>query len=344
MKNLESYHSFSLIKQPPGFRKVISIIIICFLAAFILLMLVPWQQTVAGKGTVVAASPTEREQNISASISGRLGEWYVQDGSYVKKGDPIVKILDMDPNLLDRLKDEERALQMKIAASEGIVDAAKRNVKRYKTLLQKGLGSERDYDVAKIDQFNYMQELATGRVELAKVEVTIARQKSRLIKAPLAGTIVHRISGESSVIVTPGQTLAILVPETHSRMVSLLVSGNDIALVHKGDPVMVHFEGWPAIQFSGWPEIAVGTFKGRVTFVSPKDTPSGSYELFVVPEKGSKWPNSHYLRQGLKANGWVMLNRVTLGYELWRRYNGFPPNINHAVFNSTATGPAIKTQ
>ena len=34
-----------------------------------------------------------------------------------------------------------------------------------------------------------------------------------------------------------------------------------------------------------------------------------------------------FLRQGVRVNGWVLLGQVTLGYELWRIFNGFPPLI-----------------
>jgi hypothetical protein len=27
----------------------------------------------------------------------------------------------------------------------------------------------------------------------------------------------------------------------------------------------------------------------------------------------------------VRANGWVLLDVVSLGYELWRQFNGFPP-------------------
>jgi len=29
----------------------------------------------------------------------------------------------------------------------------------------------------------------------------------------------------------------------------------------------------------------------------------------------------------VRANGWVLLNQVTLGFELWRKLNGFPPSV-----------------
>ncbi|RUL88590.1 HlyD family secretion protein [Tautonia sociabilis] len=39
----------------------------------------------------------------------------------------------------------------------------------------------------------------------------------------------------------------------------------------------------------------------------------------------SPWPSRRFLRQGARANGWVLLREVPLGYEIWRRLNGFAP-------------------
>ncbi|WP_169972861.1 HlyD family secretion protein [Tautonia rosea] len=39
----------------------------------------------------------------------------------------------------------------------------------------------------------------------------------------------------------------------------------------------------------------------------------------------SPWPSREYLRQGARANGWVLLREVPLGFEIWRRLNGFAP-------------------
>jgi len=48
----------------------------------------------------------------------------------------------------------------------------------------------------------------------------------------------------------------------------------------------------------------------------------------VVPDNDDiPWPDVRFLRQGVRVNGWVLLGRVTLGYELWRIFNGFPPQV-----------------
>jgi hypothetical protein len=54
----------------------------------------------------------------------------------------------------------------------------------------------------------------------------------------------------------------------------------------------------------------------------------GQFRVLVAPDPlndDDVWPSHDYLRQGNGAIGWVFLNRVTVGWEVWRRLNGFPP-------------------
>jgi hypothetical protein len=65
-----------------------------------------------------------------------------------------------------------------------------------------------------------------------------------------------------------------------------------------------------------------------VTFVDQTATSEGLFRVIVLPGKGEKWPESRFIRQGTRVNGWILLNNVALGYELWRQFNGFPPTLN----------------
>lgn len=106
----------------------------------------------------------------------------------------------------------------------------------------------------------------------------------------------------------------------------LQIDGNDFPLVRVGDPVRLQFEGWPAVQFVGWPSVAVGTFGGRVFLVDPTANDKGEFRVLVEPDPNAPpWPDQQYLRQFVRTQGWVLLNRVTIGWELWRQLNGFPP-------------------
>ena len=127
-------------------------------------------------------------------------------------------------------------------------------------------------------------------------------------------------------IVKAGDPLLTLVPETMDRAVEIWVDGNDAPLIREGSTVRLQFEGWPAVQFVGWPSVAVGTFGGRVALIDATDDGQGKFRLLVVPDPAEPaWPDVRFLRQGVRAKGWVLMNRVSLGYEVWRQLNGFPP-------------------
>jgi hypothetical protein len=121
-------------------------------------------------------------------------------------------------------------------------------------------------------------------------------------------------------------------------VVEIWVDGNDMPLISPGRPVRLQFEGWPAVQFVGWPSVAVGTFGGIVRLVDATDDGSGKFRVLVEPDpKDDPWPSGAYLRQGVRANGWVLLNQVPLGFELWRQFNGFPPAVAKAAPESQLT-------
>jgi hypothetical protein len=91
--------------------------------------------------------------------------------------------------------------------------------------------------------------------------------------------------------------------------------------------VRIQFEGWPAVFFSGWPTVGFGTYGGRVAVVDAQVGDRGKFRALVVPHGTDPWPEERYLRQGARAQGWVLLDTVSLGYELWRRFNAFPPDL-----------------
>lgn len=109
-------------------------------------------------------------------------------------------------------------------------------------------------------------------------------------------------------------------------VVELQIDGNDLPLVRSGNKVRLQFEGWPAAQFVGWPSVAVGTFGGTVYLVDPIANDKGQFRILVSPDPADHpWPDQQYLRQGVRAQGWVLLKTVSAGWELWRKLNGFPP-------------------
>jgi len=182
-------------------------------------------------------------------------------------------------------------------------------------------------DDARAAEATALAEEANAAAELARIEVRLARQSTMEVKAPIDGTVLRLRAGQGNAFVKAGEGLLTLVPDTKDRAVELWVDGNDMPLLSEGRPVRLQFEGWPAVQFTGWPSVAVGTFGGKVALIDAADDGSGRFRILVRPEDPAEWPSGLYLRQGVRVNGWVLLEQVKLGYELWRRFNGFPPTV-----------------
>ncbi|MDP3267845.1 MAG: HlyD family efflux transporter periplasmic adaptor subunit [Legionella sp.] len=316
-------HANEMLGKLPKPQKIVRITLSCLLIILAFFAFIPWQQFALGNGKVIAFSPTERLHTVNSPIGGRIKKWYVDEGARVKPGDPIVDISDNDPDLLARLQLEKDAVLLRIKATKQAIAAAQSNVIRQKKLYEQGINSKRQYELAQIEFSKYQNELAQANIDKVNIDVKIARQNTQLLKAQTAGTIYKRLTGQESVVVNAGDVLAQIIPNTQSRAVELWIDGNDIPFVRVNQKVRLQFEGWPAIQFRGWPQIAVGTFGGTISFIDPTDNGQGLFRIVVIPDEA--WPDTRYLRQGVRVHGWVQLGQVPLWYELWRQFNGFPP-------------------
>lgn len=250
------------------------------------------------------------------------------------------------PNNLEIAERTFATAKQKVEKSKNEVAAKKAEVEAKRADLDK---IDAEY-AAKIKDSSAKVQEAEQKVqqcqkELAYLETTINRQ-DQIIVAPRAG-VVHKIwVNNNAEVLKQGDRLVTIVPDTDERAVELFVDGNDASLIqslshnqNKFDAAMggegqlcrLQFEGWPAVQFAGWPSVAVGTFGGKVALVDPTDDGKGKFRIVIVPHKGPRdtdWPSGRFLRQGVRANGWVLLNQVPIGWELWRQLNGFPPVVD----------------
>lgn len=201
---------------------------------------------------------------------------------------------------------------------------------------------------AKIDDVRAKLEKARAeeqkaRQELVKEQSPLSRQQSGTVVAPIDGTVFKISANGTGQNVKFGAPLLEIVPKTANRTVELFVSGNDAPLIREGAKVRLQFEGWPAIQFVGWPSVAVGTFGGEVALIDSTDDGVGRFRILVRPDPNDvAWPDGAFLRQGVRAKGWVLLNEVSIGYEIWRQLNGFPPVIGSKEPKADGKGKADK--
>jgi RND family efflux transporter MFP subunit len=328
-RHIQYFQTLEAQRVPRVMRTIGWILALGLVATALFLTFTPWVQTTVGFGSVTALNPNDRLQEVNALVSGRVQEWYVRDGSHVAVGDPIVRIADNDPQLLERLTAERSQVVAKLAAAESAVSTAEIDMNRMRDLFDKGLAARREYEQARIRVEELRSRVAEAAAELSRVDVNLSRQSVQIVRAPRDGVILRVNAADTATFVRTGDVVATFVPDNVERAVEIYIDGRDVALVQEGAPVRLQFEGWPAVQFSGWPSLAVGTFKGYVTAVDPSAQTNGRFRVLVVEdtEAETRWPDQRFVRFGSKARGWILLDTVPAGYEVWRRLNNFPPNL-----------------
>jgi multidrug resistance efflux pump len=325
------------VKIPRVMRTVFYMLLVALLAALVFLIYAPWVQTATGRGQVNTLNPNERKQDINALVPGRIEEWYVRDGSAVRKGDPIVRIADIDPNLIERLQAERQQVQLQLQAAQSALATARLDERRARELFEAGLAARRDFEQAQI-RINEMEgRVAAAQANLNRADVNLSRQSVQIVRAPRDGFIQSLNAGDAATYINAGDVLATFVPDGAERVVEIFIDGRDVALVKRGDKARIMFEGWPAVQFSGWPSVAVGTFGGIVVAVDASAQPNGRFRVLIAEDKtdAHPWPEERFVRFGAKAQAWVLLETVPVGYEIWRQLNNFPPELPSSETTTT---------
>jgi len=413
---------------------VLAVSVIVLLVLVVLgLVVTPWQQSIAGRGRVIALSPAERHQRLESPVDGRINRVLVKEGQRVEQDEIVLEITDVDPLFLQRLESEaslvalreqaatarrqsiedriasllrarelgmsaadariamavERVRQSEqaVVSAEAVTAAAALNLPRLVDLANQGLRSIRDKELAELDlakakadeqraraaltaassdvesvtadrrrveqeataaindaraaENSARAEQAAARADIVRLDSRIARQQMQVVRAPRSA-FVFRVDAQEGQLVKQGELLVELVPETTSRAVEIWVDGNDAPLVSVGRQVRLQFEGWPALQFVGWPSVSRGTFGGVVTLVDVHDDGNGRFRVVIGPTEEEPWPTGDILRQGVRANAWVVLETVPLGFELWRRLNAFPPSLPPPSLPPTTTAKKEK--
>ncbi len=420
--------SWELVQIPPYLRRYGWWSVRLLLIGFLLLMFVPWTQTITVSGQLSAYSPYERPQDIEAQITGRLKKWHVYEGVRVKQGELILELDDIDPSfmapellsLLEQQKvaleqtrtaalDRARQLEKRIGEMENLVkaaipsaearvveaenrvraaeqriigakvafDTAELNVDRHRQLSTQGLVSQRELELtiqaaiaskaelkgaeaqlkeaqqnmkalgfgrdqisaevlqrlldAEAARAHALSEAAKAADQLASISLRVSNATQRRINsrivAPIDGTVVKMAQVGVGETVRQGDKLVRISPTSEDKAAEMVADGLDAPLLNPGRKVRLLFYGIPAIPLPAWPELMAGTYGGIIKVVDQVDDGRGNFRFWVVPDPQDRpWPEQIHVRQGTKVMGWVILNRVPLWYELWRRFNLFPPD------------------
>jgi multidrug resistance efflux pump len=256
---------------------------------------------------------------------------FQRDSALEKKG--IKSPLDVENR---RVKWQE-SLAKRISADNKLV-AAKASLENAKFELR-NVTAEYGEKMAKAEseRFSAISNQMETEAEVSKLRNQFSNYSIRsgfyIILAPQDGYVTKTLASGIGETVKEGQAICTVMPSSVHLAVEMYVDPMDMPLVKKGQHVNFVFDGWPTIVFSGWPNYTYGTFPGRVFAIDNIPSVNGKYRLLVAPEAGGKqWPSQ--LRVGTGSNGYLLLNRVRVWYEIWRQLNGFPPD-----YYKAETGP-----
>ena len=182
---------------------------------------------------------------------------------------------------------------------------------------------------AESEKFASMGSMYDSEAQVTKLQNSFANYKVRngmyYVTAPQDGYITRALTTGVGETIKEGTEIVSIMPGTYDLAVEMFVNPMDLPLVKQGNKVRFIFDGWPAFVFSGWPGASFGTYGGKVIAIDNFISENGKFRILVGPDTETEsWPNG--LRVGGGAQGIALLNDVPIWYELWRQFNGFPPD------------------
>ncbi|WP_066218190.1 HlyD family secretion protein [Formosa haliotis] len=138
-----------------GFKKFLLI----FSILLLIIMFLPWTQNITSNGQVTTLKPNQRPQTLQSQIPGRIEEWFVQEGDFVKKGDTILRISEVKSEYFDEQLTQRTDDQIHAKAS---------SVEAYKN---KGLALENQIQALKQER-DLKLEQARNKLKQAHFKVT----------------------------------------------------------------------------------------------------------------------------------------------------------------------------
>lgn len=172
-------------------------------------------------------------------------------------------------------------------------------------------------------------EIFASQESLAKLNINysnlIIRNGFYTIRAPQTGYVVKALKAGIGEAIKAGENVVSIMPEKSQLAVEMYIRPIDIPIIQNGSKVRVQFDGWPALVFSGWPDVSVGTFGGIVQNIDRVSSSNSKFRLLIIPDPDDvPWPGK--IQMGSGTYCWAMLNNVPVWYEIWRQFNGFPPD------------------
>jgi len=252
------------------------------------------------KALAIGSIVPRNEISVKSKVSGVVKRIFAEPGDRVKARDPLIEIKP-DPTPLE-LAEARRQVELDGIAYEN----ALKEVERAKSLLDKGLLSDKEYERAKrdYDERKLKLKMSEERLELIeKGKVRIAgREIESVVKAPINGFVLEKNVniGDPVVPLTSYQAGTVLM--TIADMDSLIFRGTvdeiDVGKLRTGMKAEIKIGALPGT-----------VIEGRLTKISLKAREENNTRVFPV-EIEIERKGEDVLRAGYSANAEVVVDKA----------------------------------
>ena len=230
-------------------------------------------------GYVVA----QRKAAIASKATGRLVYLGVVEGDRVKKGQIIARLEDSD---IRALLEQSRA---NLRLNEANLKDAMQSLSREKTLLEKGLTTQAEYDAAEAHQLSVAASIEVAKAMVTGAEVSL---ENTLIRAPFDGTVLTKDADIGEMVVpmaasVGSKSAVVTIADMTSLQVEADVSESNIEHIIPNQPCEITLDAYPEIRYQGYVAKIVPTADRAKATVMVK-VGFNSYDSRVLPEMGAK--------------------------------------------------------
>jgi RND family efflux transporter MFP subunit len=205
----------------------------------------------AGETGVIAASSGDAivatgefvspvKSDLSAKLPGRIAKMYVDEGSRVSKGQPVLQLES------DYLSLNLQRAQADLARAKAAEDDARRDVARKKELIGK-----ESIPQATFDRSQSMFEQASAMRQSAEAQAALLRQQiaDSTLRSPIDGVVAEKRSDVGQRL--GDNTVALVILQTSPLKLRFRVPEKYLASVHVGQPVRATVDPYPNESFRG---------------------------------------------------------------------------------------------
>lgn len=183
-------------------------------------------------------SPVRSE--LSAKLPGRVARMYVDEGSRVSKGQPLLQ-LESDYTRLNLQRAEADA-----ARAKAMLDDARRDVDR-----KKGLIATNAIPQATMDRSQAAFDQANAAYQSAQATAALLRQQlaDATVRSPIDGVVAAKRTDVGQRL--GDNTVAVIVAQTSPLKLRFRVPERYLASVHRGQSVKASVDPYPGQVFQG---------------------------------------------------------------------------------------------